>query len=280
VSLGLDGAVWWAATLAGCALIASVSLIGLALLRHDGERRSLWIPRLLAFAVGVLTGDALLHLLPHSVESIGFGLTAAAAGAGLGLFAVVAYFLPKGGTPGVAAMAPVSLGSDAIHNVGDGALIALAFATSPLLGVATVVAVLAHEVPQELGDFAILIDAGLSPLKAAAANLASALTIFLGAFAGLLLGSAAETFLQGLAPVAAGGFLYLALFVVLPALRRHSLRQGQVVRERVLPMAMGVGMMAMLAFAEARLGLDHGHVHGLETPSETRSFAPWRPPGL
>jgi len=53
------------------------------------------------------------------------------------------------------------------------------------------------------------------------------LTIFLGAFAGLLLGSAAEGFLQGLAPVAAGGFLYLALFVLLPVLRRHWLRQGQ-----------------------------------------------------
>lgn len=273
MSIGLEGWGWWGATLLACALVASMALVGPLLLRSAAQRRR-WIPPLIALAIGVLAGDALLHLLPHAIDALGVAPTLLLAGAGFGLFATLRRVLPRGHrSSGTAAL---SLGGDAVHNLGDGLLIALAFATSPVLGIATVVAILAHELPQELGDYAILVDAGFSPSEAAQANLGSAASVFIGALTGLLAGPAAEPALQWLAPVAAGGFLYLALFALAPGLRRHPARGGRWWRVRALPIALGVGAMAGLAVAETHAGLDHGHVHGLDAPTETpRSFAPW-----
>lgn len=275
MSPGLVGAAWWGATLAACVLVASVALVGPVLLRNPGLRRR-WVPPLLAMAIGVLGGDALLHLLPHSARELGISATVLLAVGGLGLFAALGRFLPSGRR----GAAPLSLGGDALHNVGDGALIALAFATSPMLGLVTVIAIVAHELPQELGDFAILVDAGMPPRAAAAANAASASTVFVGALAGLWVGPAAAMALNWLAPVAAGGFLYLAAFVLLPNLRRHPVGGWRWWRGRAFPLVLGVGGMAGLAFAEDWLGLEHGHIHGLDAPRDApRSFAPWRPPG-
>ncbi|MFN8901118.1 MAG: ZIP family metal transporter [Lysobacteraceae bacterium] len=274
MSAGLEGLAWWAATLSACALVASVALVGPVLLRGPAERLRRWIPLLLALAIGVLSGDAVLHLLPHAVDDLGLAPTALLAASGFGLFATLGRLLPVARHRGPAA--PLSLGGDAVHNLGDGLLIALAFATSPVLGIATVIAIVAHELPQELGDYAILVDAGYSPRDAARANLGSASTVFLGALLGLTVGPAAQPALQWLAPAAAGGFLYLALFTLLPGLRRHPARGWRWWRLRALPVALGVGAMAGLAVAETRAGLDHGHVHGIDAPSETpRSFAPW-----
>lgn len=273
MSVGLDGWGWWAATLLGCALVASMALVGPLVLCKPGQRQR-WIPPLLALAIGVLAGDALLHLVPHAVDSLGVAPTLVLAGSGFGLFATLRRLLPPGHRRGNTAA--LSLGGDALHNLGDGALIALAFATSPVLGIATVVAILAHELPQELGDYAILVDAGYSPREAARANLGSAASVFVGALAGLVAGPAAEPALQWLSPVAAGGFLYLALFALLPGLRRHPAQGARWWRLRALPVALGVGAMAGLAVAETRAGLDHGHVHGINAPAEApRNFAPW-----
>jgi len=273
MSAGLDGGAWWMATLLACAVVASMALVGPLLLRSPGQRQR-WVPPLLALAIGVLSGDALLHLMPHAIDALGVAPTLLLAGVGFGLFGGLRLLLPSAGRR--ATTAALSLGGDALHNLGDGLLIALAFATSPVLGIATVVAILAHELPQELGDYAILVDAGYSPLQAARANLGSAASVFLGALAGLIAGPAAEPALQWLAPVAGGGFLYLALFALLPGLRRHPARGGRWWRLRALPVALGVGAMAGLAVAETRAGLDHGHVHGIDAPAETPpSFAPW-----
>ncbi|MCZ8063622.1 ZIP family metal transporter [Silanimonas sp.] len=273
MNAGLEGWGWWGATLVGCALVASMALVGPLLLRTAVQRQR-WIPPLIALAIGVLAGDALLHLVPHAVDAMGLAPTVMLAAAGFGLFATLRRLLPSAVRP--AGTAAVSLGGDALHNLGDGLLIALAFATSPVLGIATVVAILAHELPQELGDYAILVDAGYSPREAAGANLGSAASVFVGALAGLVAGPAAEPALQWLSPVAAGGFLYLALFALLPGLRRHPAQGARWWRLRALPVAMGVGAMAGLAVAETRAGLDHGHVHGINSPAEApRNFAPW-----
>lgn len=276
MSVGLEGWGWWGATLLACAVVASMALVGPLVLRSAAQRRR-WIPPLLALAIGVLAGDAVLHLLPHAVDALGVASTLLLAGSGFGMFAVLRWLLPVTRRRG--STAALSLGGDAVHNLGDGLLIALAFATSPVLGIATVIAILAHELPQELGDYAILVDAGYSPSEASRANLGSAATVFIGALAGLIAGPAAEPALQWLAPVVAGGFLYLALFALLPGLRRHPARGARWWRLRALPAALGLCAMAGLAVAETRLGLEHGHVHGIDAPPEApKSFAPWRRP--
>jgi len=235
------------------------------------------LPWALTLAIGVLLGDAFLHLLPHAWIDLGANATVLLAVCGFGLFASLGVLMRGAGDRSRRQMAPLSLWGDGLHNMGDGALIALAFATSPLLGIATVVAILAHELPQELGDYAMLLESGITPFRAVLLNLASGGTVFIGAFAGLLLGSAAEDYLSWLEPVAAGGFLYLALFVLLPTVRRKwrgSVSNGA---WRFAPAILGVAAMASLALAEKQLGVDHGHVHAIEEHAPTKNFAPWTP---
>ncbi len=273
----MQGLSWWLATLVACALVLLVTAIGPLLIRGSAAAVAKRLPLALSLAIGVLLGDVFLHLLPHAWEDLGSNSTVLLTACGFGLFATLSALLRQTSAHRHRAMAPLSLWGDAVHNTGDGALIALAFATSPLLGIATVAAILAHELPQELGDYAMLLESGLEPSQAMFWNLASGSTVFVGALAGLLLGSAAHLYLSWLQPVAAGGFLYLALFVLLPTVRR-ALPSSSLARAwRVAPALLGVAAMASLAFAEKRLGLDHGHVHIVEPPAETRNFAPWGP---
>ena len=173
-------------------------------------------------------------------------------------------------------LASLSIGGDALHNLTDGALIALAFAASPQLGLVTTLAVLAHELPQELGDYAILLQSGLSPRKALLANLASASTIFIGASSGLLLGHVIEGFVALLTPIIAGSFLYLAGFILLPALQRHRVPVRGFALTRLLPLTLGLSTMAILALAESWLDLSHPHQHAHPHPtsSEAENTAP------
>jgi zinc and cadmium transporter len=117
---------------------------------------------------------------------------------------------------------------DALHNAVDGLALGAAFLADPWLGLAVGLAVLAHEVPQEVGDFALLLDGGLSPARALAYNLLSATTIFPGVIVGYLLAAAVEPAMPIMLAITAGGFLYVALADLLPHLhqREHSATLG------------------------------------------------------
>ncbi len=198
--MGLQGIEWLAATLTACTVIVTAALIGPWLIRDHADHRKRVIPPLLALAIGVLSGDALIHLLPHAWHNLGGWKTLGLCASGLLGFAGLSRWLARAHAIPGRRMASLSISGDALHNLTDGALIALAFAASPQLGLVTTLAVLAHELPQELGDYAILLESGLTPRKALLANLASASTIFLGAGAGLLLGQAIAPFVDLLAP--------------------------------------------------------------------------------
>ena len=268
MSAGLQGIEWVAATLAACGIIVTASLVGPALVRGHADHRRRVIPPLLALAIGVLSGDALIHLLPHAWSELGGLRTVALCGTGFLVFGGISRWLSQRHESEGRRLASLSIGGDALHNLADGALIALAFAASPQLGLVTTLAVLAHELPQELGDYAILLQSGLSPRKALLANLASASTIFIGASTGLLLGHVIEDFVALLTPIIAGSFLYLAGFILLPALRQHVVPQGDFARSRLLPLALGVSTMAALALAESWLGLDPAHTHDHPHPAQ------------
>ena len=131
----------------------------------------------------------------------------------------------------------------------DGVLIAASYLVSPALGVATTIALLFHEIPQEFGDFGILVHCGLSVRKAVLLNLVSASTAILGAITALLQGAVSGAVVTTvLIPVAAGGFVYIAAADLIPELQHD--RTGRALLLQVSLIALGMGMMGLLAIVE------------------------------
>jgi zinc and cadmium transporter len=137
----------------------------------------------------------------------------------------------------------ISLFGEAIHNFIDGVVIAASFIASPAIGFSTTLAVVFHEIPQEIGDFAVLLHSGFSRGRALFFNLLSALTAVLGAVITLLLTSATQHLTTYMLPFAAGNLLYIAAADLIPELHKETgLKQGvwQII-------AMIVGMASMYA---------------------------------
>lgn len=116
---------------------------------------------------------------------------------------------------------PLILLGDAFHNFVDGVLIAAAFIADPMLGVTTTVAIIAHEIPQEMGDFVLLRNAGWSNTKAFIANAGSSLSSLLGGALGFFALSAADAALPYVLVIAASSFIYVALADIFPLLHRQ-----------------------------------------------------------
>ncbi len=232
------------------------------------------LPALVAMAVGALLGDVFLHLLPEAVEHAG-GFTPALSGwvlAGLlGFFLIesVMHWHHHGEDLGdhaaghVHPIAWMNLLGDLLHNVIDGMLVAGAWLVSTELGLAVTVAVALHEIPQEFGDFGVLLHAGMTPRRALALNFLCALGAVLGAVIVLLLGHGFDVEHQ-IVPLAAGGFLYVACADLVPELRRRS--TGRHLWITVLAVAAGLAMVAFIPDHAAHGGAapahDHGHDHG------------------
>jgi zinc and cadmium transporter len=118
----------------------------------------------------------------------------------------------------------ISAAAEAVHNALDGALIASSYLVDFRAGMLATAAVAFHEIPHELGNVAVLLHAGYSPRRAVLINLASAAAAVFGAIAVLSLGDRVRGLTVYAAPVAAGGFLYLALGILAPDLWRTSSR--------------------------------------------------------
>jgi len=214
----------------------SAFIAGAFLLLPETNRQRL-LPHLVSFATGALLGAALLALLPHAVEGAGPGNTHRV---GLALIAgILAFFVLEKlvlwrhchDDPCEAhapqqrhrdrASATLILWGDGFHNALDGVLIAAAFMTDAHLGIVTAVAVFAHEIPQEIGDLAILVNGGMGRARALWVNVAVSLTSVIGAvLAYLALGSALYVLPYALA-VAAASFLYVAVADLIPGLHRR-----------------------------------------------------------
>ena len=137
---------------------------------------------------------------------------------------------------------------DAIHNYIDGLLIGASWLAGPVLGLSTTVAVLFHEIPQEIGDFGVLVHSGLPVRKAIGVNLASASLAIAGTVTALLVGSAAGVIVEALVPVAAGGFVYIASADLVPELQHDRSLRGLAVQATFI--TVGVAVMALLAILE------------------------------
>lgn len=243
----------WAA--AGVGLVSLVSAVGyLALIMGLGERKvrgSMFV--LVSFAVGALFGDVFLHLLPETLGSVQSERSAPwlLMGGLLGFFALEKFIrwrhchLPQGARHHHPVVGLTIIG-DSVHNALDGLMIGAAFQVDFKAGVATTLAVVCHEVPQELGDFGIMIHGGLSPRRALGFNLLSALASFLGLGLSYTAGAVDPDLARAITAFSAGGFLYIAGSDLVPELH-HEVR----VRRSAIQFAAilaGIGSMALVGF--------------------------------
>lgn len=231
-------------------IVSLVSLVGVFTLSLKEDFLKKYISVFISLAVGALLGDAFIHLLPESFETLlNPGMAGILVIAGmLGFFIIEKYlhWHHHGEDANGQHVHPVGqlvLFSDGIHNITDGMIIGASFMVSIPLGVATSIAVVLHEIPQEVGDFTVLLHSGYKKTKALWLNFTSALTALLGVLIAFLLGQTSEVFIAWILPIAAGGFIYIATADLIPELRKtkelgHSILQI---------MAVIVGVLAMLA---------------------------------
>jgi zinc and cadmium transporter len=213
----------------------------------DGIRKVL-LPCLISYATGTLLGAAFLGMIPSGLEQAPANLVMATVLAGMVLFFVLEKLViwrhcHQADCEIHGRAAPLILIGDAFHNFVDGVVIAAAFLNSVPLGIATALAVIAHEVPQEVGDFAILLDNGYSRSRALLLNGLSSSTTLPGALmAYFWLGETREAVPYILA-ISAASFIYIAAADLIPALNRQVTLVASV-RQFVLLLA-GIGTIAL-----------------------------------
>jgi len=207
---------------------------------------------LIGFASGSLIGGAFIHLLPESLGETGEAIFYYVV-VGIVFFFVMEKFLywrhcHEGKCP-VHIFAYLNLLGDGIHNFIDGVIIAASFILSYDVGVATTLAVIFHEIPQEIGDFGVLIYGGLSKKKALMYNFVSAIT----AVAGSLITYYSSFYVKGieqpLIPFAAGGFIYIAATDLMPELHKRSLVKESLVQ--LVAILLGIWIMSALKILSA-----------------------------
>jgi len=222
-------------TLAGATVVVLVAFVSLFVFYIQDSTLRRWMPRLIAVAVGVLLGDAFLHLLPDALDSgASASVVLMSTLGGILCFYLIEHVLhwqhdhSLEGLPGVDAgprsFARMNLLGDGIHNFVDGILIAGSFLTDPVLGVATTIAIVVHEIPQEISDIAVLVHGGYSKRRAVFLNVLCATACIAGAIATLLLSQLMELSLGALLAFTAGGFIYIATTDLMPLLRQASAR--------------------------------------------------------
>jgi zinc and cadmium transporter len=247
-----------AASVAGGTLSAGLASVALTL-------RAAWVPMLVSYAIGALLGAAFLEVIPNAFAEDNASQAAMSILGGIFAFFVLEKLLlwrhchtencevhdPHGApqAPGHdhghdhGRSATLIMVGDTVHNFVDGVLIAAAFLQSVEVGIVTAIAIIAHEIPQEMGDFLILLHSGFSKTKAFAVNMLSSLATVVGG----LLGYYALQVFDGLQPILLGivaaSMIYVAVADLIPGLhRRPELRDTA---SQALLIALGIGTIAL-----------------------------------
>jgi zinc and cadmium transporter len=245
----------WILTIISVVAISAISLFGILFLWVTDKKLKKAFMYLVSFAAGGLLGDVFLHLMPEIIDT-GFGTgTALILIAGILVSFGVERFLqwrhchiPTSGEH-PHSFAYMNLFGDSVHNLIDGLIIAGSYLASIPLGIATTIAVVFHEIPQEMGDFSVLIYGGFTKKKALMFNFLTALTAVVGAVIALALGSYLDGFVPLLIPFAAGNFIYIAGSDLIPELRKDSPEPKKSALQ-LFSLVLGVVPMVLLLFIE------------------------------
>lgn len=236
--------------------VSAISLGGIVLFslgKQSMERNLFWF---ISFAVGGLIGDVFIHILPEIAEGdvTFFPIASLIILGGLLLSFILEKVIhwrhchhsdcPEHPKP----FGTMNLVGDALHNVIDGMLIAGSFYVDVRAGIATTIAVALHEIPQEMGDYAILLYSGYSKGRALFLNVVTALSAVGGAVLVMLLRSSTPDIERYLLPLVAGNFLYIAVADLLPEL--HKQTRIRDAGTQLLGVLAGVGLMFALTFLE------------------------------
>jgi len=236
-------------------IVSLISVIGILFLLLKKRFLNKILLFLVALSAGSLLGGAFIHLIPELIEEGAFTLTTSLLIlAGIIFFFVIENFIHwRHCHIPTSKSHPHSLGimnliGDGIHNLIDGMIIAAAYLINIPLGIATTLAVIFHEIPQEIGDFGVLIYAGFSKFKALMFNFLSALTALIGAIIVILFSGTFENFAHIMIPIAAGGFIYIAGSDLIPEIHKNQEKHFSI--KNLIAIILGILIMYGLTFLE------------------------------
>ncbi|MFZ2187987.1 MAG: ZIP family metal transporter [Candidatus Moraniibacteriota bacterium] len=245
----------WVYTLISVFIVSLISLIGVFTLSLDHKKLYKYLIYLVSLSAGTLMGDAFIHLIPEAYEnSDGTVLVSLYILSGILVFFVlekVIHWRHCHEEPCEKHPHPFSyiiLMGDSLHNFVDGMVIGASYLVSIPVGIATTIAVIFHEIPQEIGDFASLIYGGFTRKKALFLNFLSALTAVAGALLILAFDLKIDGLEKFLVPFAAGGFIYIAGTDLIPELHKQNEAKKGVLQ--VLAFLVGIGLMLGMLLME------------------------------
>lgn len=229
-------------------LISFVGILSLTFTQGNLKKITLF---LVSLSAGTLLGDSFLHLLPETLaknqSNLNIWLWLLA---GIITFFILekiihwrhCHIITSQEHPHPVGM--MNLIGDSLHNFLDGIIIAGSFLVDIKLGFATTIAVIAHEIPQEIGDFGVLIHAGYNRTKAVILNFTSAIVAIIGTILTLMLRNQFENFTTYIIPFTAGGFIYIATADLIPELKKDA-SLVQSIKQLVF-ILLGIAIMLLL----------------------------------
>ncbi len=235
-------------------IISTGGLIGVFTLAIKEVRLSRVLMLLVALSAGALMGGAFLHLLPEAVAE-----TDTMTVNGIVLLSFCSFFLIEKvlhwrhchkGHCDVHTFGSMNLIGDAIHNFIDGLIIAATFITDVRLGIITTLTVALHEIPQEIGDFGVLLYSGFDKKKALLSNFAVALIAVAGGIVGYYASFVSSYLTTYLLPFAAGGFIYIAASDLMPEIRKEQSLKKSIASFGLFLVGIGIMVLSKLFGAE------------------------------
>ncbi len=214
----------WAMT--ASIIVSLISLVGIFSLLLKDKLLEKLLDLLIGFSAGGLIGGAFLHLMPEALEESNPSLVFNCVIVGFILFFILERYFhwrhchKENCT--VHTFSYLNLIGDTIHNFSDGLVIGASFIVDVHFGIITALVIIFHEIPQEIGDFGVLVYGGFSKFKALYYNFISALTCILGTIIGYYISASLKSFSAYLLPLTAGGFIYIAACDLIPELHKQA----------------------------------------------------------